>query len=70
MNSLNTKENWLEELQFIQSIPASTPGPIFNNDPACFGRYCAMQVSRVTEAGYQDIADDILLHALGGIPCG
>ena len=64
MNRADTRENWQIELEFIQSVRPTAPGPMFNNDPACFGRYALMQSNQAERQGYADISADILLHAL------
>jgi hypothetical protein len=46
------------EQAFVASVCPAHPGRKFNDDPACFARYCDLQQARI-EPRYHQIACDI-----------
>lgn len=59
---VKTETDFADELTYIQSIDPRAPGDTFNNDPACFGRYAAMQAKHAERAGFYAIADLMRKH--------
>lgn len=62
----STHEAREEERQYIKFVNPLKPGKTFNNDPACFARYCEMQLKAFKEFDngsfdwfYKDIQDAI-----------
>jgi len=48
---------WVAECRFISDATDKRGRmPAFNNDPACFVRYCEMQRDCATRAGHDDAA--------------
>lgn len=52
-------EHYLAEAEYIKSINPKAPGDTFNNDPACFARYIAMQANAMDGAGYPLLISEI-----------
>jgi len=42
-----TFDQAIKEATYISSINPRHPGPQFNHDPACFKRYCTMQLGHI-----------------------
>jgi len=55
-----SKDEWENELIYINSIDPVTPGNAFNDDRECFGRYCDMQAHAAIKDGERNICEKIL----------
>ena len=47
------------EYDYIAGIDYRQPGDTFNNDKACFIRYCEMQAKSLARDGFTSISEDI-----------
>lgn len=52
-------EYYQAEADYIKSINPKSPGDCFNNDPACFARYIAMQANAMDKAGHPLLVSEI-----------
>ncbi len=52
--------NWVSEADYIHSVNPKNPGINFNNNPACFARYCNMQANEALKDGFVLISQEIL----------
>ena len=62
-HKMDTTMEWVAEYDYIVSIDYRNPGADFNNDPACFKRYCIMQGNAALKEGYTTIGNDLLAFA-------
>jgi len=58
---METKNDYLKELDYINSVDPDELAKNFNNDPECFNSYIKMQSNAAKAAGYPAIAEDMLL---------
>ena len=61
MENNNAIMEALAESDYIHGIDPKSPGADFNNDPACFARYCAMQANDMERRGFLQIAKELRL---------
>jgi len=62
MRQEETRERWEAERDYILGINPQDPGPSFNDDPACFNSYCAMQANFACQDGHRDLGMAIAQH--------